>query len=124
MKLHQTSTQAIVADIIDRTPQALSSLIHCCSFAWYQSESCARPIRADGVQEAPDGTLSLPRVATQADIVKCMASTGRKKAGLLAGICIVQSKKVNLWDLHNVIEKMGGFTEVSGKASWLRFSTI
>ena len=69
-------------------------------------------VYAGGVQEAPDSSFILPEVATQADIVRCIATLGMKKKKLLAGICVIQGKDVKLWDLHNFIGGLGGFAEV------------
>lgn len=67
---------------------------------------------AGGVQETADGRLFLPEVASQADIIRCIATWRIKKEKLRAGICVMQGKDVELSDVHNAIESLGGFAEV------------
>lgn len=65
-----------------------------------------------GVVTAEDGTLFLPAVATQHDIIQCLATGTGKRTVAADGVCRAAGGSIKLWELHNMIVALGGIEKV------------
>ena len=84
---------------------------HYINYALCSMNSVLLPLRA-GVVTAEDGTLRLPALATQQDVIQCLATISCTKAVGKSAKCQASERTIKLWDLHNVIGSMGGYKKV------------
>jgi hypothetical protein len=70
-----------------------------------------------GVVTAEDGELYLPPVATQQDIIQCLATGAFKRSVAADGRCKAGGRWIKLWELHNVIVSLGGYDKVTNSCN-------